>query len=151
MLSPAATGFMIWTRPPSRAVCSTITTASEPGGAGAPVMMAAARPGCERGNILGARARLDFSHYFRSRGQAGKIAARTAYPSRMARGNGGKITVASTGSARICPRRLRATPPVPCRRDANARRVLPPGDAHPRKLRIEEGSGRAAMQKMIRH
>ena len=93
MLSPAATAFMICTRPASREVYSTITTASEPGRRGRARHDGRGLPRLQRRNILSARARLDFSDYFERRGQRGKIGSPYRVPVAHGAGEGWEISV----------------------------------------------------------
>ena len=102
MLSPVATRLVISTASPWRDVYSSMTIASAPLGAAAPVMIATAWPE-SMFRPSGVAPALISPMTCNVAGSCSKSEARTAYPSRAARGKGGKSRSASTDSAKIRP------------------------------------------------
>ena len=89
--SPATTGRRTWMSSPARSVCSTITTASVPGGSGAPVMISTQAPPSTRplNAAPAATSPTRRTAADRSGLAPATSAARTANPSRVERSNGG--------------------------------------------------------------
>ncbi len=86
-------------------VCSTITTASAPAGSGAPVMISTACPRPTEHTPGSGQSPAFTAPTTSSRaGTSAKSAARTAYPSRVARSNGGKSRSAKIPSASTRPK-----------------------------------------------
>src|SRR5271169_2196291 len=102
--SPALTERLTITVASEDSVYSTMTTASAPLGTGAPVMISTASPAPVVILLSSSVApALMLPTHCRRAGTACTSAARTAYPSRVARGKGGKSRSARKSSARTRP------------------------------------------------
>ncbi len=101
---PPAKASLASPRSSTAEVCSTITTASAPAGSGAPVMIPTACPRPTEHDFASGQSPAFTSPTTSSRaGTSAKSAARTAYPSRVARAKGGKSRSATIPSASTRP------------------------------------------------
>src|SRR5712664_248096 len=100
MFCPACAARSNRTTSPSRCVCSIITTASAPGGIAAPVMICTQVPAAS-GSLTASPALISPTHFSLAPGATSF--ARTAYPSRVDRSNGGYSRSVFTSSASTNP------------------------------------------------
>ena len=97
-------GTLLWIRTeslPTRSVSSTITTASQPSGNGAPVIMRMAVPGATA--MLGAAPAANSPTTCNSTGTVCRSLERTAYPSTAVLANGGTFSPDTTSLASTRP------------------------------------------------